>query len=210
MRLFSDFYSILFYVHSVFRLNGLYVSILFGTAWYVARTWIAGAVAALLFIVNLEDTTRVHFTVNLRESFAIPFFVAQICLISMYLDRQARRSKSGRAVLGFGIFATSFFFAICWQFNQFVFLLQTGALYIMSLLQLAPIWQLRNIMLAQAAALLAVCCCQFSNPMILGSLSLCFIAAAIISSFVFRSAELSGTFVLGMLYLPIAVGGGQR
>lgn len=99
---------ILFYVWVCFFLTGLGVSALFLLSWSrppslpssplsqphscscraMSGTVTAGVLAVAYFTVNLDDATRVFFTVNLREIFAFPFLWAQIGALCLYLRRR--------------------------------------------------------------------------------------------------------------------------
>ena len=76
---------IFFYIYSIFRLNGFYVSVLFALTWYLSKNWTAGLLCIVFYVVNLNDTTRVFFTINLRECFGFPLFWCQIFLICIFL-----------------------------------------------------------------------------------------------------------------------------
>lgn len=77
---------ILFYVYSIFKLNGFYISVLFGLSCLLTDgNWLAGLLTVVFYVVNLEDTTRVSFTVNLRECFGFPFFWCQIFVLCLFL-----------------------------------------------------------------------------------------------------------------------------
>ncbi|KAH0619597.1 hypothetical protein JD844_000331, partial [Phrynosoma platyrhinos] len=63
-----------FYIYTVFGLQAVYVIALYVTSWLLSGTWISGVLAAFWYITNRIDTTRVEFTIPLRENWALPFF----------------------------------------------------------------------------------------------------------------------------------------
>lgn len=201
---------ILFYVYSIFSLNGLYVGALFALTWglcgWGAFSWPAGLLSVIFFVVNLNDSSRVFFTVNLRESFGFPIFWCQVLLICTFLRRSIRRPLGKELVLSAAILATTYLFALTWQFSQFVMLVQCGSIYAVGLLHLIPEWQCRRVLLLEAAALLVAGATQFFQPMLLGSLLLAFVAGAAISLYLCRECTLTGGIVTGCLKLIVQTG----
>uniref|UniRef100_H2MKY5 Dpy-19 like C-mannosyltransferase 3 n=1 Tax=Oryzias latipes TaxID=8090 RepID=H2MKY5_ORYLA len=150
-----------FYIYTVFSLQAVYVIALYLTAWLLSGSWLAGALAGLWYILNRVDTTRVEFTISLRENWSLPFLALQVATITCYLRPQL---TSFQQVMVWLMYVTTFCFCLTWQFNQFILLVQ--ALIIYTLDYLLP-------------GLLSVWLLQFFNSMILGSLVLSFIVAAL-------------------------------
>ncbi len=188
---------ILFYVYACFKLTGLFLGAVYLVAWYLTGTWLAGALCAVYFAINLDDATRAFFTVNLRETFAFPFLWFQILLVCIYLERSAKRSRFLNPLLCVGIVIQTFLFSLMWQFNQFVLLIQAVSLYGIALLQLTTARKVQTLLFLQAIGLIGVWAVQFAQPMVLGSLVLSFIPAAICTLHVFQRTKLSGGVVLG-------------
>lgn len=159
----------LFYVWACFALTGLGVAVLVALAWLLSGNFLTGLLAAVFFTVHLDDATRVFFTVNLREIFAFPFLWAQIFSVCLFL-RRSQLSPLASLLLRASIPLCGFLFAICWQFNQFVFLIQAASLVGLGLLQLAPLEKIKWCLCSEALALLGVWAAQFGHPMLLGSL----------------------------------------
>lgn len=166
---------IFFYINSVFALHGMLVSCLFVTAWMLSGSWLAGALAGCFYIFNRLDTTRVEYVIPLRESFSLPFLWLQIAAISFYFKPNIQRSRE-KFIIGM-ILASTFLFSLCWQFNQFILLLQALALFGVWVLDMVPAQKVRVVLLSQAVSLLLVCILQSINKMILGSLVMSFIPA---------------------------------
>ncbi|XP_038077651.1 probable C-mannosyltransferase DPY19L3 isoform X2 [Patiria miniata] len=169
---------IFFYIYSVFALHGLYLVALYCTAWMLSGSWLAGVLASAFYVFNKEDTTRVDYTIPLRESFALPMLFTQMAFITYYLRPNITVIRQ-RVSLAF-ILLSSFLFVLFWQFAQFVFLLQAMALYGSASLQMVPTHKVVRLLLLQAISILAVCLLQFFNKMLLGSLVFSFIAAALL------------------------------
>ena len=75
------------------------------------------------------DFTRVHFTVSLREHFSLPFiFLHFYCVGCYFIPRRAGSQLMREA----WIYVSGTIFAVCWQFSQFVLLLQTLVLFVLA------------------------------------------------------------------------------
>ncbi|XP_039527360.1 probable C-mannosyltransferase DPY19L3 [Pimephales promelas] len=81
---------IYFYIYTVFALQTVYVFALFITSWLLSDSWLAGALSGVWYILNRVDTTRVEFTISLRENWSIPFFALQVAAITCYLRPQLK------------------------------------------------------------------------------------------------------------------------
>lgn len=77
-------------------------------------SWLYGLLVFTWMLTNIDDSTRVFFTVNLRENFALPFFWLQNACIVVVL----RLSNVACKKYHFIFFLSTFLFALFWQFNQ--------------------------------------------------------------------------------------------
>lgn len=102
--------AIFFYVYGCFHITGVYVGVVSLLGWYITGNWLTGkqkqviqvfflphflkiafdcpiaaSLILALFVGNLDDATRVFFTVNMRETFALPFLWMQIFSWCYYL-----------------------------------------------------------------------------------------------------------------------------
>ncbi|XP_059926724.1 probable C-mannosyltransferase DPY19L3 isoform X2 [Gadus macrocephalus] len=168
---------IYFYIYTVFSLQAVYVIALYLTAWLLSGTWLAGVLAAVWYILNRVDTTRVEFTISLRENWSMPFLALQVAAITCYLRPQL--SALLKRVMVWLVFVTSVCFCLTWQFNQFILLVQALVLFSMDALDLISARQVTTLYLVQVCSLLCVWLLQFCNSMILGSLVLSFIMSAL-------------------------------
>ncbi|XP_068117382.1 protein C-mannosyl-transferase DPY19L3 isoform X2 [Hyperolius riggenbachi] len=178
-----NFWSLLepiyFYIYTLFGLQALYIIALYINSWLLSGTWLSGSLAALWYIVNRLDTTRVDFTIPLRENWSLPFFAVQIAAITCFLRPDLSRVKERMSLIV--VFLSTFLFSLTWQFNQFVLLLQGLVLFTLDCLDLVSSHKVRTLYALQGGSLLLVCLLQFINTMILGSLLLSFILAAVIT-----------------------------
>ncbi|XP_010639296.1 probable C-mannosyltransferase DPY19L3 isoform X2 [Fukomys damarensis] len=125
-----------FYIYTLFGLQAVYVTALYVTSWLLSGTWLSGLLAAFWYVTNRIDTTRVEFTIPLRENWALPFFAIQIAAITYFL-RPHLQSLSERLTL-LAIFISTFLFSLTWQFNQFMMLVQAFVLFILDSLDMLP------------------------------------------------------------------------
>uniref|UniRef100_A0A8C6L6F7 Dpy-19 like C-mannosyltransferase 3 n=1 Tax=Nothobranchius furzeri TaxID=105023 RepID=A0A8C6L6F7_NOTFU len=161
-----------FYIYTVFSLQAVYVIGLYLTAWLLSGSWLAGTLTGVWYILNRVDTTRVEFTISLRENWSLPFFALQVAAITCYLRPQL-------GVMVWLMYVTTFCFCLMWQFNQFILLVQALVIYSLDCADLLTTTQVTTLYLVQVSGLLTVWLLQFCNSMILGSLVLSFIVAAL-------------------------------
>ncbi|XP_064092543.1 probable C-mannosyltransferase DPY19L3 isoform X1 [Macrobrachium nipponense] len=181
---------ILFYVTNVFRLHGLYLAALFMTSWYLSSSCLGGVITALLYFVHRVDTTRVNYTVPLRESFAVPLLFIQLLLLCTLL-----KSHKWQVVKMFGIFSLTVTFLLSWQFGPFVLLCQL--LIIMGLGRLRFICEKKVVLLVCVigGSLLTSCLLQSYPPMLVSSPALSMIVPAIMLSSTSAPSKRLGGFV---------------
>ncbi|XP_074957566.1 protein C-mannosyl-transferase DPY19L3 isoform X2 [Phalacrocorax aristotelis] len=168
-----------FYIYTLFGLQAVYVIALYVTSWLLSGTWLSGLLAACWYITNRIDTTRVEFTIPLRENWALPFFAVQIAAIT-YLLRTHLQPVQERLTL-MVVFIATFLFSLTWQFNQFMMLIQALALFILDCVDMLPTAKVTWLYIIQISGLLLVCVLQFFNSMILGSLLISFNASVLIA-----------------------------
>ncbi|XP_076444676.1 protein C-mannosyl-transferase DPY19L3-like [Babylonia areolata] len=185
---------IMFYIKSVFALHGMLVAALFVLTWILANSWLAGGLAAALYMFNRLDTTRVEYTIPLRESFALPFLWVQAVALTIYFRPSTQGWKQRLSVVVAGV--STFLFCLFWQFNQFIMLLQAFALFGVWVLDILPPRKVMVVYGVQAVSMLAVCALQFVNTMILGSLVLSFIPATLILMAVRGEPRMGGHWLL--------------
>ncbi|XP_022380799.1 probable C-mannosyltransferase DPY19L3 isoform X2 [Enhydra lutris kenyoni] len=125
-----------FYIYTLFGLQAIYVTALYTTSWLLSGTWLSGLLAAFWYVTNRIDTTRVEFTIPLRENWALPFFAIQIAAITYFL-RPNLQPLSERLTL-LAIFISTFLFSLTWQFNQFMMLMQALVLFTLDSLDMLP------------------------------------------------------------------------
>uniref|UniRef100_A0A3B4XMU9 Dpy-19 like C-mannosyltransferase 3 n=1 Tax=Seriola lalandi dorsalis TaxID=1841481 RepID=A0A3B4XMU9_SERLL len=166
-----------FYIYTVFSLQAVYVIALYLTAWLLSGSWLAGVLTGVWYILNRVDTTRVEFTISLRENWSLPFLALQVTAITCYLRPQLTSLQ--QKVMVWLMYVMTFCFCLTWQFNQFILLVQALIIYTMDCADFLTTTQVTTLYLVQVSGLLSVWLLQFCNSMILGSLVLSFIVAAL-------------------------------
>ncbi|XP_034151121.1 probable C-mannosyltransferase DPY19L3 isoform X1 [Esox lucius] len=166
-----------FYIYTVFSLQAVYVIALFIIGWLLSGSWLAGVLSGVWYILNRVDTTRVEFTISLRENWSLPFFALQVAAITCYLRPHLNTIQ--QKVVVWLMFLATFLFCLTWQFNQFILLIQALVVFSLDAVDLISTEQVTCLYLVQVSGLLSVWLLQFCNSMILGSLVLSFIVAAL-------------------------------
>lgn len=192
-----------FYIDTIFGLHGMYMVALFASSWILSGSWLAGLLSACFYIFNRADTTRISFTIPLRESFGFPFLFAQISLITFFLKKDIS-SLAQRLCLA-GIAVSTFFFTLVWQFAQFILLLESMAFFGTYSLGFIPKHKARSLYLIVVGSLISVCILQFVNDMILCSLALSFAAASVILMWFHDEGVSRGNFFARVFKLVLNV-----
>ncbi|KAJ7311914.1 hypothetical protein JRQ81_006233 [Phrynocephalus forsythii] len=181
-----------FYIYTLFSLQAVYVIALYLTSWLLSGTWVSGVLATIWYIINRVDTTRVEFTIPLRENWALPFFAVQIAAITFFVKPQLRPVHERLALLA--IFISTFLFSLAWQFNQFMLLIQALVLFTLDCLDLVPRGKVTWIYIIQVSSLLLVCLLQFFNAMIIGSLLVSFNMSTLLARKLQNNLKTGGLF----------------
>ncbi|VDP12138.1 unnamed protein product [Onchocerca flexuosa] len=159
-----------FAVHPQMSLNNIVYALMHD------NSWLYGLLVFTWMLANIDDSTRVFFTVNLRENFALPFFWLQNACIVVVL----RLSDTACKKYYFIFFFSTFLFALFWQFNQFILVLQSISLVGMSLIipHLSSI--VTSFLLLQSQAFFLVVLAQFGQPMNITSICTAFNLSSIV------------------------------
>ncbi|XP_024114216.1 dpy-19-like 1, like isoform X2 [Oryzias melastigma] len=164
-----------FYVTCVFLLNGVMMSLFFIYGAYLSGSRLGGIVTILCFFFNHGESTRVMWTPPLRESFAYPFLVLQMLLLTYILRT---RSPSRTALVALGI--SNVCFMLPWQFAQFVLLTQVASLFASYILGYLAGAKMQSILVTHMITLGVCFILMFGNSMLLTS----FYASSLISIWV--------------------------
>ncbi|EJW85820.1 hypothetical protein WUBG_03265 [Wuchereria bancrofti] len=140
------------------------------------NSWLYGLLVFTWMLTNIDDSTRVFFTVNLRENFALPFFWLQNACIVIML----RLSDVACKKYYFIFFFSTFLFALFWQFTQFILVLQSISMVAMSLIIPRLSSTIISFLLLQSQAFFLVVLAQFGQPMNIASICTTFNLSSIV------------------------------
>lgn len=164
-----------FYVTCVFTLNGLMMSLFFIYGVYLSGSRLGGIVTSLCFFFNHGESTRVMWTPPLRESFAYPFLVLQMVLLT-YILRTRYLSRTALVALGI----SNLCFMLPWQFAQFVLLTQVASLFASYILGYLCASKMQSVLVTHMMTLAVCFILMFGNSMLLTS----FYASSLVSIWV--------------------------
>uniref|UniRef100_A0A3B4XQT6 Dpy-19-like 1, like (H. sapiens) n=1 Tax=Seriola lalandi dorsalis TaxID=1841481 RepID=A0A3B4XQT6_SERLL len=161
-----------FYVACVFLLNGVMMSLFFIYGAYLSGSRLGGIVTTMCFFFNHGESTRVMWTPPLRESFAYPFLVLQMLLLT-YILRTRNPSRTAMVALGI----SNLCFMLPWQFAQFVLLTQVASLFASYILGYLGAAKMQSILVTHMITLGVCFILMFGNSMLLTS----FYASSLVS-----------------------------
>lgn len=161
-----------FYVTCVFLLNGVMMSLFFIYGAYLSGSRLGGVVTTMCFFFNHGESTRVMWTPPLRESFAYPFLVLQMLLLT-YILRTRNPSRTSMVALGISTLC----FMLPWQFAQFVLLTQVASLFASYILGYLGAAKMQSILVTHMITLGICFILMFGNSMLLTS----FYASSLVS-----------------------------
>ncbi|XP_030250411.1 dpy-19-like 1, like [Sparus aurata] len=164
-----------FYVSCVFLLNGAMMSLFFIYGAYLSGSRLGGVVTTMCFFFNHGESTRVMWTPPLRESFAYPFLVLQMLLLT-YILRTRNPSRTAMVALG----VSNLCFMLPWQFAQFVLLTQVASLFASYILGYLAASKMQSILVTHMITLGVCFILMFGNSMLLTS----FYASSLVSIWV--------------------------
>ncbi|KAM6909612.1 dpy-19-like 1, like [Xenentodon cancila] len=164
-----------FYVTCVFLLNGAMMGLFFIYGAYLSGSRLGGIVTTACFFFNHGESTRVMWTPPLRESFAYPFLVLQMILLT-YILRTRNPSRAAMVALGI----SNVCFMLPWQFAQFVLLTQVASLFASYILGYLAATKMQSILVTHMITLGVCFVLMFGNSMLLTS----FYASSLISIWV--------------------------
>nr|XP_021543916.1 probable C-mannosyltransferase DPY19L4 isoform X2 [Neomonachus schauinslandi] len=118
-----------FYIGIVFGLQGIYVTALFVTSWLMSGTWLAGMLTVAWFIINRVDTTRIEYSIPLRENWALPYFACQIAALTGYL--KSNLNTYGERFCCLLMSASTYTFMMMWEYSHYLLFLQAASLFLL-------------------------------------------------------------------------------
>ncbi|EFP06297.1 CRE-DPY-19 protein [Caenorhabditis remanei] len=124
-----------------------------------------GVLSVLCFAFNHSEATRVQWTPPLRESFAFPFIIAHIAILTFVIKYKKCGPTSILLLISAGVPALLF-----WQFTQFAFFTQICSIFVAFSLDLVPVTTAKTIIHSHILAFFISFVMLFGNEMMITAL----------------------------------------
>ncbi|XP_021110217.1 probable C-mannosyltransferase DPY19L2 isoform X1 [Heterocephalus glaber] len=153
-----------FYVGVIFILNGLMMGLFFIYATYLSGSHLGGLITVLCYFFNHGEATRVMWAPPLRESFACPFLVLQMYILTMIL-----RSSNNYGKHYIALCLANVAFMLPWEFAQFILFTQTASLFTMYVVGYIQPSKFQKIIYMNMVSVILCFILMFGNPVYLSS-----------------------------------------
>jgi len=171
-----------FYVHCIYFINAIMMSVLFFYGCYLSgNTLLGGFVTVAFYFFNHGEATRVMWTPPLRESYSFPFLIVELLLVTHML----KTNKPNYMSHMISICTAAFLFMLPWQFAQFALLTQTACIFAVYVLEYIGSHKVKIVLHAQMIALILNFIFQCGNEMLLTS----FYASSLLAVFIIVHQE---------------------
>uniref|UniRef100_A0A2I3FR37 Dpy-19 like 4 n=1 Tax=Nomascus leucogenys TaxID=61853 RepID=A0A2I3FR37_NOMLE len=168
-----------FYIGIVFGLQGIYVTALFVTSWLMSGTWLAGMLTVAWFIINRVDTTRIEYSIPLRENWALPYFACQIAALTGYL--KSNLNTYGERFCYLLMSASTYTFMMMWEYSHYLLFLQAISLFLLDIFSVEQSDKVYEVYKIYIFSLFLGYLLQFENPALLVSPLLSLVAALMLA-----------------------------
>ncbi|KAM9164354.1 putative C-mannosyltransferase DPY19L4 isoform 2-T2 [Pangshura tecta] len=185
-----------FYIGIVFGLQGIYMAALFVTSWVMSGTWLAGMLTVAWFIINRTDTTRIDYSISLRENWALPYFACQVAALTGYLKNNINFSAERFCYLF--VSASTYTFMMMWEYSHYLLFIQAVSLLLLDSFALVQTDKVHEVYKIYLFSLFLGYLLQFENPALLVSPLLSLVAALMLSKCLQMNMK-KGTFISRML-----------
>ncbi|XP_012867885.1 PREDICTED: probable C-mannosyltransferase DPY19L4 isoform X2 [Dipodomys ordii] len=168
-----------FYIGIVFGLQGIYVTALFVTSWLMSGTWLAGILTVAWFIINRVDTTRIEYSIPLRENWALPYFACQVAALTGYLKNNLNTYSERFCYLLMS--ASTYTFMMMWEYSHYLLFLQAISLFLLDIISVEQSDKVHEVYKIYIFSLFLGYLLQFENPALLVSPLLSLVAALMLT-----------------------------
>nr|XP_003479920.1 probable C-mannosyltransferase DPY19L4 [Cavia porcellus] len=168
-----------FYIGIVFGLQGIYVTALFVTSWLMSGTWLAGMLTVAWFIINRVDTTRIEYSIPLRENWALPYFACQVAALTGYLKSNLNTYAERFCYLLMS--ASTYTFMMMWEYSHYLLFLQAVSLFLLDIFSVEQGDKVHEVYKIYMFSLFLGYLLQFENPALLVSPLLSLVAALMLT-----------------------------
>uniref|UniRef100_A0A8C0PCP0 Dpy-19 like 4 n=3 Tax=Canis lupus familiaris TaxID=9615 RepID=A0A8C0PCP0_CANLF len=181
-----------FYIGIVFGLQGIYVTALFVTSWLMSGTWLAGMLTVAWFIINRVDTTRIEYSIPLRENWALPYFACQIAALTGYL--KSNLNTYGERFCYLLMSASTYTFMMMWEYSHYLLFLQAISLFLLDSFSLEQSDKVHEVYKIYIFSLFLGYLLQFENSALLVSPLLSLVVALMLAKCLQLNVK-KGTFI---------------
>nr|XP_019568925.1 PREDICTED: probable C-mannosyltransferase DPY19L4 isoform X9 [Rhinolophus sinicus] len=181
-----------FYIGIVFGLQGIYVTALFVTSWLMSGTWLAGMLTVAWFIINRVDTTRIEYSIPLRENWALPYFACQVAALTGYL--KSNLNTCGERFCYLLMSASTYTFMMMWEYSHYLLFLQAISLFLLGSFSLEQSDKVHEVYKIYVFSLFLGYLLQFENSAFLVSPLLSLVVALVLVKCLQLNVK-KGTFV---------------
>ncbi|XP_048638776.1 probable C-mannosyltransferase DPY19L4 isoform X2 [Marmota marmota marmota] len=181
-----------FYIGIVFGLQGIYVTALFVTSWLMSGTWLAGMLTVAWFIINRVDTTRIEYSIPLRENWALPYFACQVAALTGYLKCNLNSYAERFCYLLMS--ASTYTFMMMWEYSHYLLFLQAISLFLLDIFSVDQSDKVHEVYKIYIFSLFLGYLLQFENPALLVSPLLSLVAALMLTKCLQLNVK-KGTFI---------------
>uniref|UniRef100_A0A8R1I1F4 C-mannosyltransferase dpy-19 n=1 Tax=Caenorhabditis japonica TaxID=281687 RepID=A0A8R1I1F4_CAEJA len=154
-----------FYITGVFVVAGTVATSIFYLGVLVSGSIFGGIISVLCFAFNHGEATRVQWTPPLRESFAFPFIIGHIAMLTYIIKHKRSDSFVLLSLCSLAIPALLF-----WQFTQFAFFTQICSLWLVFSLDLLPLATAKAIIQSHTISFFVSFILLFGNEMMITAL----------------------------------------
>ncbi|XP_055966868.1 probable C-mannosyltransferase DPY19L4 [Sorex fumeus] len=187
-----------FYIGIVFGLQGIYVTALFVTSWLLSGTWLAGMLTVAWFIINRVDTTRIDYSIPLRENWALPYFACQVAALTGYL--KSSLNSYGERFCYLLMSASTYTFMAMWEYSHYLLFLQAVSLFLLESASLRQSDKVQDVYKIYMFSLFLGYLLQFENSALLVSPLLSLVAALTLAKCLQLNVK-KGTFIAKIMSL---------
>ncbi|KAM4688081.1 putative C-mannosyltransferase DPY19L4 [Discoglossus pictus] len=193
-----------FYIGILFGLQGVYVTALFLTSWMMSRSWLAGVLTVAWFVINRTDTTRMDYSIPLRENWALPYFACQVAALTGFLKNS--NNALTQSICYLIMSASTYTFIMMWEYSHYLLFIQALALCMLDGLSLIHKDKVYEVHRTYLFALFVGYLLQFENTALLTSPLLSLVVGSMIAK-TLQIGVKKGTLrakVMKMMYFYLA------
>uniref|UniRef100_A0A8C6R6U0 Dpy-19 like 4 n=1 Tax=Nannospalax galili TaxID=1026970 RepID=A0A8C6R6U0_NANGA len=155
-------------------------------------TWLAGMLTVAWFLINRVDTTRIEYSIPLRENWALPYFACQVAALTGYLKRNLNTYAERFCYLLMS--AWTYTFMVMWEYSHYILFIQALSLLLLDIFSVEQSNKVHEVYKIYIFSLFLGYLLQFENPALLVSPLLSLVGALMLIKCLQLNGK-KGTFV---------------